>query len=177
MILMVCSALVELRGTAMQSLWDFLDNYIYGPLNYIDRIEGFFKRIKYRDAGHTFVIPRYDKGGKYPLSHVEDLLNRYGIVVFCRTIDANNHYFQVKNRQTEWAEYLMLLKGVELQGPLINEKNAWYAVQAPIGWMPQPWLENRKGTDEMDDEHDEHNTQQVTPKSFINTVQNFMNWD
>ncbi|MBX3013021.1 MAG: hypothetical protein KF832_16005 [Caldilineaceae bacterium] len=123
----------------LDKLWDFLDDYVYGPLNYVDRIEGLWKAIQYQDTGHTFTIPRQDKGGKYSLYQVEELLERYGIVLFCRTFDAQYRYFRVKERQAEWAEYLMLLAGVELQGPLINEQNARYAAQAPMGWMPRPW--------------------------------------
>lgn len=161
----------------MQALWDFLDNYIYGPLNYIDRIEGLIKATKYRDSGYRFAIPRQDKGGEHSLSQVEDLLNTYGIPVFCRTFDADNHYFRIKNRQAEWAEYLMLLKGVELQGPLLNERNAHYAAKAPIGWMPQPWSVKNKSVNELMQEAQTPNTIRSTPDILLDKLQNFVDWD
>lgn len=172
----------------MQGLWDFLDNYIYGPLNYVDRIEGLIKAAKYQDAGHQFAIPRPDKGGKYALRKIEKLLQEYGVAVFCRTFDADNHYFRVKQRQAEWAEYLMLLKGVELQSPLINPQNAIYAARAPAGWMPRPWSKSNKSVNDapqeenakeanthMIDNRNNHN--QTTGNSLANILRNFFEWD
>lgn len=132
----------------MRALFDFLDNFIYGPLNYLDRIEGLFKAGWYQDTGHRFAMPRIDKGGRYDLRQVETLLNRYGVAVFCRTYDANNRYFRVKKRQARWAEYILLHAGVELRGPLYDPRNAHYVAQHPPGWMPQPWSEQQ----EIDDD-------------------------
>ncbi|MEZ4726883.1 MAG: hypothetical protein R3E79_07090 [Caldilineaceae bacterium] len=161
----------------MQALWDFLDNYIYGPLNYIDRIEGLIKAAKYHDSGHCFAIPRHDKGSKHSLRQVEELLNTYGIAVFCRTFDADNHYFRVKNRQAEWAEYLMLLQGVELQGILINEQNAYYAAKAPIGWMPQPWSAKNTNANNQPNDSQPSSTKNSTSDLLLNKLQDFIDWD
>ncbi|MEZ4638991.1 MAG: hypothetical protein R2856_29195 [Caldilineaceae bacterium] len=57
------------------SIMDFLDDYIMGPLNVIDHLEGFFSGIRYGDMGHQFAIPRVDKGGPMSLNEAEDLLN------------------------------------------------------------------------------------------------------
>lgn len=161
----------------MQSFWDFLDNYVYGPLNYVDRIEGLIKAAKYYDSGYRFAIQRQDKGGEHSLSQVEELLNTYGIAVFCRTFDANNHYFRVKNRQAEWAEYLMLLKGVELQGPLLNELNAYYAAKAPIGWMPQPWSVKNASVNEVIQDVQSRSTKRPTFGILLDKLQDFIDWD
>ncbi|MCB0061364.1 MAG: hypothetical protein KDE19_04595 [Caldilineaceae bacterium] len=123
----------------MQTLIDFIETYILGPLNYVDRIEGLYKAALYQDSGHRFAIPRIDKGGKHTLRAVEEMLNSYGIAVYCRTYDAKHRYFRVKHRQANWAEYLLLHAGVELRGPLVNPRNAIYVARHPAGWMPQPW--------------------------------------
>jgi len=158
----------------LQALWDFLDNYIYGPLNYIDRIEGLMKAAKYHDSGYRFAIPRPDKGGKHSLCQVEELLTTYGIAVFCRTFDADNHYFRVKNRQAEWAEYLMLLQGVELQGLLLNEQNADHAANAPVGWMPRPWSVKDISTNELLQDSQPSSTKRSTHDTLLRKLQDFI---
>lgn len=161
----------------MRTLWDFLDNYIYGPLNYIDRIEGLIKAAKYHDSGYRFAIPRHDKGGKYSLIQVEELLSTYGVAVFCRTFDADNHYFRVKNRQAEWAEYLMLLQGVELQGPPFNQQNVYYAAKAPIGWMPQPWSVKNTSINNRTEDAQPLNTNNSSSDRLLNRLQNLIDWE
>ncbi len=133
----------------MRALFDFLDDYVYGPLNYIDRAEGLIKAILYQDSGHRFAIPRVDKGGKYNQRQIENLLVRYGVAVYSRTYDAKCRYFRVKKRQARWAEYVMLHAGVELLGPLFDERNPYYVSQHPPGWMPKPW--SAPNEDELDD--------------------------
>lgn len=123
----------------MQTLIDFIETYILGPLNYVDRIEGLYKAALYQDSGHRFAIPRIDKGGRDSLRTVEELLNSYGVAVYCRTYDAKYRYFRVKHRQANWAEYILLHAGVELCGPLVNPRNAAYVARHPVGWMPRPW--------------------------------------
>jgi len=138
----------------VQAIWDFLDNFIYGPLNYIDRIEGLFKAAWYQDRGHRFTMLRIDKGGQYSLRQVEELLDRYGVAVYARTYDANYRYFRIKKRQARWAEYLMLHAGVKLCGPLFDERNARYVSQHPAGWMPQPWSAKNENQADLNDRSD-----------------------
>ena len=123
----------------MQALMDFLDNFIYGPLDVFDRLEGLLKGVYYRDSGHRFAMLKLEKGGKHTRSEVEELLTRYGIAVYGRTFDATYKYFLVKKRQAKWAEYLMLHAGVQLHGPLVDYRNAHYVSEHASGWMPQPW--------------------------------------
>ncbi|MBI1298275.1 hypothetical protein GC175_25355 [bacterium] len=123
------------------SILDFLDDYIMGPLNIIDHLEGVLSGIRHRDLGRQFAIPRIDKGGPLSLNEVEEMLNRYGIVIYGRTHDAQHMYFHVKKRQAAWAEYLLLHAGAELVGPLVDPRNAGYVNRHAPGWMPTPWLE------------------------------------
>ena len=119
--------------------FDILDNVVYGPLDYIDRIEWLFKAILYRDAGRRLAILRPDKGGKHSLAHVEELLGRYKVATYGRTFDARHHYFRVKKRQASWAEYILLRAGVELVGPMVDPANAAWAKRHPTGKPPTPW--------------------------------------
>lgn len=167
----------------MQTIIDFIESYILGPLNYIDRIEGVVKATMYNDSGHTFTIPRIDKGGRYSLGEVETLLNRYGIAVYWRTYDAKHRYFRVKKRQAKWAEYLMVHAGVELQGPLLDPRNARYAAAHPAGWMPQPWSAREENQDSGKRSAgretvpaEEQDAQHKGTDSIIRTLKNFVEW-
>ena len=80
-------------------LMDFLDDFIFGPLNYFDRLEGLLRGILYRDLGYQFAVLYPDRGGKHSRREVEILLKHYGIAVYGRTHDAKHMYFRVKKRQ------------------------------------------------------------------------------
>lgn len=133
------------------SLMDILDDFVLGPLNLIDRFQGLTKGIIYRDLGYRFAIPRIDKGGRFTLNEIEDLLKRYGVDVYGRTHDSQNMYFLVKRRQARWAEYLMLHAGVELRNPIFDQRNAGYAASHATGWMPKPWAESSSPNMELSD--------------------------
>jgi len=125
----------------MDKLLDFLDDWVLGPFNLIDRAERLFKSAKYKDLGYQMAIPRLDKGGEFTLNEAEDLLHKYGIAVYGRTHDARNMYFHVKNRQARWAEYLLLHAGFKLMNRTYDERNPGYVAQHEPGWMPTPWSE------------------------------------
>ncbi|MCB0126131.1 MAG: hypothetical protein KDE58_27930 [Caldilineaceae bacterium] len=163
----------------MQSIIDFIESFILGPLNYIDRIEGIFKVTLYNDSGHRFIIPRIDKGGRFSLDEVEAMLNLYGIAVYWRTYDAKHRYFRVKKRQAVWAEYLMLHAGVELQGPLLNPQNARHLAEHPSGWMPKPWSASQAGQEcvthrEIPEEISSE--AQSDAKRLLHVLKEFMEW-
>ncbi len=122
-------------------LMDLLDDFVFGPLNLINRAEGLLRLLIYRDSGVRFAILREDKGGLHSLAQVRTILKRYGVVLFGCTHDAQCIYFTVKKRQADWAEYLLLHAGVALHNPPINPRNLTYATQRPAGWMPRPWSE------------------------------------
>lgn len=129
----------------MSALWDLLDDFVLGPFNVIDRVEGIVSGIRYRDMGHRFCFPRTDKGAEHCLVDIERMLNKYGVVVYGRTHDARNMYFLVKKRQAAWAEYLMLHMGVDLIGPRVDTRNPGYAAKnaAELKPMPKPWSERK----------------------------------
>ena len=121
---------------------DILDDFVLGPLNLIDRIEGLLSGARYGDAGHQFKIRRVDKDGSHSLNECEDILKKYHIAVYGRTHDANHMYFHVKKRQAAWAEYVLLRAGVELLSSPVETRNAaWAGGHAD---MPTPWSERKR---------------------------------
>ncbi len=128
----------------MGALMDLLDQYVFGPLNLLDRLEGLLSAGRHRDAGHEIAIPRVDKGGKFSLNEVRDLLRRYGVATYGRRFDAHHMYIRVKKRQARWAEYVLLRAGVELGNPLYDPRNAGYPARHPPGTMPRAWADRSR---------------------------------
>lgn len=145
-------------------LMDFLDNFIFGPLNLINRLEGLVRLGYYQDSGVRFALLRLDKGGTHTLPEVRSLLHRYGIVLFGCTHDAQCIYFTVKKRQATWAEYLLLHAGVELKNPPVDPRNAHHVANHPPGWMPPAWVDQGQG--QAEGEGEQRQQQPQSPSSI-----------
>jgi hypothetical protein len=71
---------------------------------------------------------------------VEKLLRRYGVRIWGREMsDPDERAFLVKRSQAVWAEYVMCRAHIPLTGPLLDPRNAIYAVEHSEDDMPQPW--------------------------------------
>jgi hypothetical protein len=117
---------------------DFLDDFLLGPFNLIDRLEGLIRLAARRDTGVRFAILRMDKGGKHTRPEVRRMLRRYGVATFGITHDATNLYFLVGSRQAKWAAYLLDSAGIEYTRGVRN--------RTPTnGKMPVPWSIKRGG--------------------------------
>lgn len=160
------------------SIIDFLDNYIFGPLNYFDRLEGLLRGVWYQDFGHEFAVLYPDRGGKHSRQEIEALLNHYGIDVYGRTHDANHMYFRVKRRQARWAEYLLLHAGVSVKGPPVDSRNAGYVSRHPSGWMPPPWADRHdpRWDEEADNDNGEPDEEAQEPSLWNRLNQAFDRW-
>jgi hypothetical protein len=117
---------------------DFLDNFVFGPLNLIDRIEGMFRLAARRDSGVQFGIKRLDKGGKHSRPEARNLLKKYGVDTFGITHDATNLYFLVGRRQAKWTAYLLDSAGIEYSGGVAN------TTPVRAGVKPTPWADKRR---------------------------------
>ena len=120
---------------------DLLDDYLFGPMNLINRLEGTLRLLFAQDRGVRFAILRQDKGGKHSLREVQELLQRYHIATFGCTHDAKHLYFLTKARQASWTEYILLRGGITMCNAAINPRNSHYAAQYPPGSLPTPWDE------------------------------------
>lgn len=120
-------------------MMDFLDDFVFGPLNLIDRLHGLIRGIAYGDLGHRFKILYADRGGHHSRAEIAAMLNKYGIATYGNTHDANCMHFLVKKRQASWADYLMRNAGVALVGEPLTPGNGM-----PKGEMPKAWADNPK---------------------------------
>lgn len=144
----------------MEKLLDFLDLF-----NVIDRLEGFFARFEHADwrgaaeksggfgvlgeaarsasgaNAWSFHVPR-DCG--WTGSEIETYLNKYGIIVWGRRATGSELHFSVKERQANWAEYLLLRRGIPLNGKTFNDHNPEYGSAHAPGDAPPAWVDKPK---------------------------------
>jgi hypothetical protein len=135
---------------------------VLASFDVISRIEGFISTFVYADwkgcartsgpagiaaefgrslAGSNrwkFWVPR-DAG--WSGIEIERYLRRYGIVVWDRGFVGNDYYFSVKQRQANWAEYLLLRRGIPITGSLFNPLNRNYGEQHAPGDAPPAWAD------------------------------------
>ena len=160
----------------MSSFMDFMNDYIFGPLNVLDRGEGMIKRLIYRDTAVKFSILKIAKGGTHTRADVQAILDRYGVATFGHTHDGTCQHFLVKNRQAVWAEYLLLQSGVDLQNSPIDPKNYGYPSQHPDGWMPTPWSEQHRDADSPNQPHKESFDNREKSISINSQIDRIMDW-
>lgn len=119
-------------------MMDFFDDYLFGPLNLIDRLTGLIRGVGYGDLGHKFTVRYADRGGHHSRAEIEAMLSKYGIAVYGRTHDANHMHFLVKKRQAPWADYLMRNAGVAIVGEPLAPGNGSPKGKLPAAWIDQP---------------------------------------
>ena len=139
---------------------DWLD--VLASLDLISRIEGFISTFIHADwrgaarasgpaglAGEfarslaganrwKFWVPR-DAG--WSGIEIERFLRKYGVVVWDRGFVGNDYFFCVKARQANWAEYLLLRRGIPIMGSLFNTGNRQYGEQHAPGDAPRAWAD------------------------------------
>lgn len=144
----------------MERLLDVLDFF-----NIIDRLEGILARFEHADwegaakksgglgivgeaarsaAGAnawTFHVPR-ECG--WAGSEIEAYLKKYGVVIWGRRATGSELHFSVKERQANWAEYLLLRRGIPLNGRTFNENNPEYGRLHAPGDAPPAWADKQK---------------------------------
>lgn len=86
----------------------------------------------------TFYIPR-DSG--WCGSQAEALLRHYGVRLWGRRVTSQHSILSVEERQANWAEYLLLRRGVPLDGRLFNQENQRYAIKYAPGDQPPAWAD------------------------------------
>lgn len=136
----------------MGQFMDFMDDFVFGPLNLITRAEGLVKQQIYHDTAVKFSILRIDKGGIHTQNDVKRILDKYQIPAFGWTHDSRCLHFLIKSRQANWTEYLLLLASIQLQNPPVNPKNLDYVKRHPPGWMPPAWADQANADDQIDDD-------------------------
>lgn len=144
----------------MPQFLDLLDMF-----NLIDRLEGFLARFAYADwggaskrSGGAGVVSELGKTAlgsnawtfRVPIncgwtgSDIEHYLRKYGIVVWGRRVTSEHLHFSVKERQANWAEYLLSRRGIPLSGRTYNDLNPGYGRAHAPGDSPPAWVDQPK---------------------------------
>jgi hypothetical protein len=134
-------------------------------LDWIDRVEGLISSFLNADwkgssrraglAGVIAELGRTISGGNrwriyvprdcsWSGAEIERFLESYGVNIWDRGFLGKDIYFSVKERQADWAEYLLLRRGIPLSGQLFNPQNAIYAQQYAPGDQPPAWGDRRE---------------------------------
>jgi hypothetical protein len=101
-------------------------------LDLLERLDALARRLS-GQRGWRIWVPR-DCG--WSGLEMEQLLDRYGVPVWDRGFTREHFVFRVKLRQANWAEYLLLRRGIPVVGQLFNPLNAEYGRRHAPGSEP-----------------------------------------
>jgi hypothetical protein len=134
-------------------------------LNWVDRVEGLISSFVHADwkgasrkrgrggiAGElgraltggsswSFHIPR---ASGWSGADIERFLSHYGIVIWGRRVTSEHFIFSVKERQANWAEYLLLRRGLPVSGRSYNPLNPVYGQRYAPGDQPPAWADRQR---------------------------------
>lgn len=133
-------------------IFDYLDEYVFGPLNLIDRL-GFIRLwLTKRNGGHRFKLVRpgvfTGEGNPKNFYACIDLLRDRGVDTFAYTHSADYFYFSVSKGQARWAEYILLRSGIgeQLENPTDWRSENTRGATASIGkGAPPAWKHQAQG--------------------------------
>ena len=141
----------------MTFLLDFLDMF-----NLIDRLEGLTSRFLNADwdgaarrSGGQGLVTEFGRSAiganswtfrvhndrEWCGDDIERYLRRYGVVIWGRRVTGRHLIFNVKERQANWAEYLMMRRGIALDGRTFNDLNQEYGRAHAPGDSPPAWAD------------------------------------
>ena len=129
---------------------------ILGPLNVIDLVEGWVRGIAYGDVSpHRLALPHPDSdwweqnpGVRFwNLNEMRETLNDYHIYSYQIGFNEQEIWCHVPNKQSRWAEYVLLRAGCPVQMATVDGRNAgWAANPAHGGLMPARWDDRERHT-------------------------------
>lgn len=108
-------------------------------LDWINPLDGLIGRSRHGRMHRFSFVAQSQFSGR----DVEVMLRRYGVHIWGRQAGPGAHRaFFVKQSQAVWAEYVMCRAGVPLTSPLLDSRNAQYAVNHAADGMPIPWTDD-----------------------------------
>lgn len=135
---------------------------VFDAFNWMDRLEGLVSSFIYADwknaarthgvagivgeAGRTVSQANtwticIDRSGPWTGGDAERLLQHYGVRLWGRRVTGKHFILTVEERQANWAEYLLLRRGITLDGRLFNPENQRYAQKYAPGDQPPAWAD------------------------------------
>jgi hypothetical protein len=147
----------------------------------IDRVEGVVSSFIHADwkgasskgpAGITSELGRtltganrwriwVDRRAGWSGVEIERFLRKYGVVIWDRGFVGDSYFFCVKERQANWAEYLLLRRGIPITGSIYNQDNQLYGGQHAPGDAPPAWADGARPRPEL-------------PRSFVDRLSDWL---
>jgi hypothetical protein len=87
---------------------------------------------------------RVSRDGDWTGVDVVNFLSHYGVDVWGGRTSSNHFIMYVKERQANWAEYLLRRRGVPVESPVINPRNLLYAAEHAPGDQPPAWADGSR---------------------------------
>jgi hypothetical protein len=84
---------------------------------------------------------RVSRIGEWSGTDVERFLRRYGVDVWGGRTTTDHFIMYVKERQANWAEYLLRRRGIPIESPVYNPRNLIYAQMHAPGDQPPAWAD------------------------------------
>lgn len=132
----------------MAGLLDIVD-----ALNFLSRVEAVVGALVYNtrksprvhglDALPSAREIRVSRYGSWGGVDVSNFLRHYGIDVWGLRTTTDHFIMYVKERQANWAEYLLRRRGILLESAVINPQNLVYAAEHSPGDQPPAWADGR----------------------------------
>ncbi len=91
---------------------------------------------------------RIRRDGQWSGRDVAEFLRHYGVQTWAGRTTTDHFIMYVKERQANWAEYLLRRRGIPLESPVYNPANLGYAQKYAPGDQPPAWADretSRKG--------------------------------
>jgi len=87
---------------------------------------------------------RVSRSGQWSGTDVERFLKHYGVDVWGGRTTSDQFVMYVKDRQANWAEYLLRRRGIPVESPVHNPRNLTYAGTHTSGDQPPAWADRDK---------------------------------
>ncbi len=92
-------------------------------------------------SAHEIRVSRY---GEWSGTDVARFLRHYGIAVWGGRATTDHFIMYVKERQANWAEYLLRRRGIQVESPIHNPRNLVYAQMHAPSDQPPAWADREK---------------------------------
>jgi hypothetical protein len=96
-------------------------------------------------SAHEIRISRY---GEWGGQDVARFLRHYGVDVWAVRTTTDHFIMYVKERQANWAEYLLRRRGVLVESDVVNPRNLVYAAEHAPGDQPPAWADGPQSSDD-----------------------------
>lgn len=84
---------------------------------------------------------RVSRDGDWSGTDVAGFLRHYGVDVWGGRTTSDHFIMYVKDRQANWAEYLLRRRGIPVESSVYNPNNLLYAQQHAPGDQPPAWAD------------------------------------